>query len=337
MTKLHLAIVLGCLVSLSVSTSQITQAQQEPGRMSIHPVRIELHGIVRFGDIRRPAANILVRLENSNGGVAAQMLTDRDGRFLFSGLASRQYTLTVHAQGYRDSYQTVEFLTQTSDYVNIDLAPDVIMAPKPRKTIAYIDASVPAAARKEYEKGEEALAERKTQDAAQHFQNAVQLHPTFFEAELSLGTAYMDLGQWDKAEASLGRATELNPKSPNAFFALGEVYLHGERLAEAEKTLRSGLSLENRSWKAHFALARVYWKKSDISNTGKQLALTLQLNPNSAEAHFMAGDVFMRAGKLPEALAEFQEYLRLDPKGANVAQAKEVIQRLEKRVTTLNK
>ncbi len=337
MSKLHVAIMLGCVVTLSVCTARIIQAQQEPGmRASPHPVKIELHGNVRYTDIRSPAANVLVRLENFNGGIAAQMLTDRDGRFRFSGLASRQYTLTVHAQGYKDSYQTVDLLTTTSDYVNIDLSPDVMMAPKPKRTIAYIDASVPAAARKEFEKGEDALAAKKTQDAVQHFENAAQLHPIFFEAELSLGTAYMDLGQWDRAEDSLRRAADINPKSPNAFFALGEVYLRNGRLVEAEKTLRDGLRLENRSWQAHFALARVYWKKADLSNAGKQLALTLQLNPNSAEAHFLAGDVFMRAGKLADALAEFQEYLRLDPKGANVTQAKEVIQRLEKRVAASN-
>ena len=332
MAKLQLAIIIGCL-SICVGASRTTA--QEPGlRTSPHPVKIELHGNVRYADNRQPAANIQVRLDNSNGGVAAQMLTDRDGRFLFSGLASRQYTLTVHAQGYRDSFQMIDLLTATSDYVNIDLLPELVIAPKPRRTIAYIDASVPPAARKEYEKGEAALEARKTRDAVLHFGNAVQLHPTFFEAELGLGTAYMDLGQWESAEARLRRAAIINPKSPNPRFALGEVYLHNERLPEAEKILREGLRIENRSWRAHLALARVYWKKSDISSTGKQLALTLQLNPNSPEAHFLAGDVFMRANKPADALAEFQEYLRLDPKGANAAQAKEVIKRLEKRVAT---
>jgi tetratricopeptide (TPR) repeat protein len=118
---------------------------------------------------------------------------------------------------------------------------------------------------------------------------------------------------------------------------LGELYLHNGRLAEAEKTLRDGLRLENRSWPAHFALARVYWKKADLSNTGKQLALTIQLNPDCADAHFLAGDVLTRAGKLADALHMFQEYLRLAPKGANVVQAKEAIQRLEKRLSASSK
>ena len=314
----------------------LTVSAQEPGRTSPHPVRIELHGIVRYSGQRAPAANILVTLEAHNGGIAAQMLTDRDGRFRFSGLASRQYTLTVRAQGYKDSYQTIDLLTTTSDYVNIDLIPESQSPVKARRTIAYINANIPPNARKEFEKGEDALSEKNFPEAIHHLETAVHLYPEFFEAELSLGTAYMDHGQWENAEASLKHATALNPKSPNAFFALGEVYLMRNLLAEAEESLRAGLRIEGRSWKARFALARVYWKKGDLVNTGKQLALTLQLNPELPEAHFLAGHVLTRAGKLSDANFEFQEYLRLAPKGTNAVVAREMVQKLEKRLAASN-
>lgn len=335
MKKRRLAVMLGCVLTLFFSAFA-TIAQQDL-RTNPHPIKIELHGNVRYSDLRRPAANILVRLENFNGGIAAQMLTDRDGRFRFSGLASRQYTLTIRAAGYRDAYQTVDLLTATSDFVNVDLVPESRTGPKPRKSIAYIDANVPAGARKEFEKGEDSLAAKKYADAIRHFENAVQLHPSFFEAELSLGTAYMDQGQLDNAEMRLKRANELNTKSPNALFALGELYLLRNRLADAEQTLRAGLKMEPRAWKARFALARVYWKKPDLVSTAKQLALTLQLNPEHAEAHFLAGHVFAQANKLPEALLEFQEYLRLAPKGANAVQAREMIQKVEQRLSVSNK
>ena len=337
MRKSGLAIMLSCVVTLSAGALHTAMAQQEPGmRSSPHPVKIELHGNVRYSDLRRPAANILVRLENFNGGIAAQMLTDRDGRFRFSGLASRQYTLTVRAQGYKDAFQTIDLLTTTSDFVNIDLSPDFTAPNRSRRTIAYIDANVPAGARKEFEKGEEYLIAKKFPEAIRHFENAVQLHPKFFEAELNLGTAYMDQGEWDSAEARLKNATTLNPKSPNAFFALGELYLLKNQLLDAEQSLRAGLKIAPRSWKARFALARVYWKNADLTKTAKQLALTLQLNPEHPEAHFLAGHVFARAGKWSDAALEFQEYLRLAPKGANAVQAREMIQKLEKRPSASN-
>lgn len=334
MTKPYLSLLLGCTLSLFLATCRHIQAQE---RTSPHPVKIELHGNVRFADQRRPAANVLVRLETFNGGIAGQMLTDRDGRFRFSGLASTQYTLTVRAQGYKEAHQGIDLLTRISDFVNIDLVPDSPIPNATKRTIAYIDASVPPDARREFERGEDALIAQRTEDAIRHFERAVQLHAKFFEAELSLGTAYMDLSQWDKAEAGLLRAAGINPRSPNAFFALGEIYLFNGRLNEAEKSLRDGLRLENRSWPAHFALARVYWKKADLSNSGKQLVLTIQLNPNCAEAYFLAGNVYARAGRLADALTMFQENLRLAPKGTNAVQAKEMIQSLERRLSASNK
>ena len=165
-----------------------------------HPVKIELHGNVRYSDLRRRRRKYLVRLETSTTRYRGAMLTDRDGRFRFSGLASRQYTLTVRAQGYKDAFQTIDLLTTTSDFVNIDLSPEFTTPNRPRRTIAYIDANVPAGARKEFEKGEEYLIAKKFAEAIRHFENAVQLHPKFLSG-LNLGQAYMDQGQWDTAEA----------------------------------------------------------------------------------------------------------------------------------------
>jgi tetratricopeptide (TPR) repeat protein len=307
-------------------------------RTPVHPVSLECYGQARYGDTKAPAANILVRLETFSGGVVGQILTDRDGKFRFSGLAGMQYTLSIHAAGYNDYRQAIDLITQTSEYINAFLVP---LAPtnETRRTvrsIGYIDASVPVEARKEFEKAQTAFFDdHNTDEAVRRLEKALSIHPNFFEAELSLGTLYMDKEQWDLAEASLRHAVEINSKSANAFFALGEVYFHQTRFDEAEKTLRAGLQLDNRSWKAHFALARVYWKREDIVHTGRQLALTLQLNPNLAEAHLLAGKVLMKARKLEDALVEFEEYLRLEPKGTYAEQARSTVQAIRGRLSAV--
>lgn len=292
-----------------------------------HPVNLVVHGQVRYADTRNPAANILVRLDSFSGGATGQILTDREGKFVFSGLASTQYILTIHAEGYRDFQQSIDLLTATSDFVYAYLSRE---RGREMKRVAYIDANVPESAQKEFEKGQIALVEQQKKEIAiRHFENAVRLYPKFFEAELSLGTVYMDAGEWVKAEAVLRRAIEINPKIQTPFLALGELLLRHDRLAEAEQTLREGLKLENRSWQAHFVLARVYVKKRDLRSAGRQLALTLQLNPQVADAHLLAGDVLMRSGKLDDAVTEFREYLRLDPKGSDSDQVREIVDRLK--------
>ncbi len=305
-----------------------------------HPVTLEVYGQARYGDTRAPAANIIVRLETFGGGIVSQMLTDRDGKFRFSGLASTQYRLSIHAPDYMDFQQAIDLLTQTSDYVNVFLAPE----PQPSETrktlrsIGYIDASVPADARKEFERAQTSYFDARNVDqAVRHLERALTLYQKFFEAELSLGTLYMDLSKWEQAESSLKRAIEINRKAPNVYFALGEVYFREERYADAEKALKDGLLLDNRSWKAHFALARIYWKTEDLARTGRQLALTLQLNPNAADAHLLAAKLFMRVRKFEEALTELEDYLRLDPKGAYAEQARATAQTIKSKLPVTSK
>jgi len=93
------------------------------------------------------------------------------------------------------------------------------------------------------------------------FEKAVSIYPKFVEAWLKLGTAYMDLGQWDKAEQALLATIEVDPNAFNAFSALREIYLHQNKLADAEKVLVKGLAIQEQSYLGHLNLARVYWEK----------------------------------------------------------------------------
>jgi tetratricopeptide (TPR) repeat protein len=291
-------------------------------------VSLEVHGQVRYAETKNPAANVLVRLESFSGGVIGQILTDRDGKFLFSGLASTQYILSIHALGYRDFQQSIDLLTATSDFVYAYLARE------PEKhgklAVGYIDANIPEKACKEFEMGQAALADKKSFDVAVfHFQKAIDLYPRFFEAELTLGTLYMDMRQWEKAEQALRRALEINPKVANALFAFGELNLQQKRYREAENALLEGLKLQNRSWQGHFTLARVYWIIGELPKAGRHVALTIQLNPTLAPAHLLGANILLRAGKRDDAIAEFEEYLRLDPKGVHSDEARAVVTNLK--------
>jgi Tfp pilus assembly protein PilF len=327
------------LLAVLVISSTLTFAQgSEPGSLAVpHPVKLEIHGQVRLADTHRPAANILVRLDSFSGGMIGQILTDRDGKFQFSGLRSMQYVVTVRAEGYQQFQQSVDLLTATSDYVNVFLTPTSSENGSGTHRASYIDARIPAAARQAFEKAQSVLQNGNFEKAIPILEKAINIWPDFYEAQLSLGTAYMDVSNWEKAEPSLLKALQLNSQSTNALFALGELYLKMHRLDEAEKRLRNGLQLQNRSATAHFALARVYWEKNDIPATGRQLAISLQLDPNAPDPHLLAGNVFLRVRNLENALGEFREYLRLAPKGAHAAEARGMTEEIKRQLRSSNK
>jgi len=291
---------------------------------------IQVSGQVRYVN-GNPANDVLVRLETLTGGYAGDVRTDRLGKFRFQGLLPIQYQLTIRIPGFKEIDHEVNLVMVSSEYLQLQLVPD--SPPHSPGSKVVLDVNVPAEARKEFEKAEAALDTQKKEkitEGIQHLEKAISLYPNFLEAQLKLGVAYMDLQQWDQAARELRRALEINPKTANALFALGEIYWREKKYDQAEEALRAGLSIEDRSWQGHFTLGRLYLSKGDITKAGKQIALAIQLNPKLAEAHLLAGNILLRANKREDALAEFQEYLRLAPNGEFVEQARAAVEKLKK-------
>jgi tetratricopeptide (TPR) repeat protein len=327
-----LAIVLGHLVS-------VAQVQNSPTA-----VTVEINGQVRFADGGAPAQNVLVRLESYDaGGSISEAFTDRLGKFRFTNLPPAQYSVRVRQTGYRDAQQSVDMTTSSRGLAYLQLVRE-IEATTTKSVTGTIDANVPAAAQKEFDKGVDALAaggKEKTALAARCFEKAVSLYPKFVEARLKLGTAYMDLGEWDKAQHALMSTIEVDATAFNALFALGEIYLRQNKLAEAEKVLSQGLAIQDASYLGHLNLARVYWEKARpmkelaeakpmLEKSYEEVKRALTLNPDLANAYLLRGNLLLRVGRSADALTAFSEYLRLEPRGPLADETRALVEKIKK-------
>jgi tetratricopeptide (TPR) repeat protein len=305
---------------------------------------VEIHGQVRFAAGGAPAEQVVVRLESYDGGGSiSEAFTDRLGKFRFTGLQPAQYSIRVRQSGYRDAQQTVDMTTMSSGLVLLQLLRD---ASAPAKSVAgSINANVPPAAQKEFDKGVAALAaggKEKITVAAHCFEKAVSIYPQFVEARLKLGTAYMDLSEWTKAEHALQETIEVDAKAFNALFALSEIYLRENKMAEAEKVLVQGLTIQDQSYLGHLNLARVYWEKAReikdlaqakpaLEKSYDEVKRALTLNPGLAAAHLLKGNLLLRVSRTADALVEFGEYLRLDPNGPFANETRALMDKIGRR------
>ena len=308
------------------------------------PTVVEVHGQVRFAQGGAPAANVVVRLESYDGGGSiSEAFTDRLGKFRFTGLPPAQYSVRVRQSGYLDAQQNVDMTTTARGLVMLQLARD--NSSSSTTTVAgVVNANVPPAAQKEFDKGVAALAEggkEKVTFAVRCFEKAVSIYPPFVEARLKLGTAHMDLGEWLKAEKELRATIDVDAKAFNAFFALGEVYLRQNKIAEAEKVLVQGLAIQDASYLGHLNLARVYWEqareikdlaqaKPALEKSYEEVKRALTLNPNLASAHLLKGNLLLRVSRTADALVEFGEYLRLEPNGTFAAETRALVDKIKK-------
>jgi tetratricopeptide (TPR) repeat protein len=309
------------------------------------PSTTEITGRVLNLQTSQPVFNISVFCEGS--GFSGRVITERNGNFRFSQLVPGHYTVSIHTPGYQDSQQSVDILdSRSNQYLLFRLREEG--TPKTGSVATVVDANVPIEARKEFEKAEPLLAtgkKEKLAEAAQHLEKAVALYPKFIEAELKLGATYMDLEQWDKAETTLRRAVEIEPKAANAMFALGEVYLHSKKEEEAEKILTQGLAVQDASANGHFTLARTYFdmatKVKDetkarplLEKSYAQAKRALELDPQFANAHLLKGNLLMMVRRAPDAVVEFEEYLKLEPKGAMADQTRTRVEKIKKALET---
>lgn len=285
----------------------------------------EVVGQVRLVQTGLPATRIPIKLERFGGGLVDQIDTDASGRFRFANLQRGYYKVVVNVPGYRPAQQDADLQVNFRAFLVFELAENSGAL----ALIDVIDARAPAEAREELLRGRAALGKKSYAESVGHLQKAITVYPEFYEAHLLLGTAFMDAREWKKAEAAFERAAELKTRSAPALLSLGEVYWREERYEDAEKALLDGLKLEDKSWHGYFTLARLYWDLGNIAKAGPAIGRTLQLKPDFAEAHLLAGNILLRINQQQRALIEYQDYLRLEPKGEFAVQARELVEKLK--------
>ena len=324
-------------LTLLVLVVPSASAQRDRDTYTGNSLTFEVNGEVRQADSGQAATGVPVRLERFSGGVIDQIVTDTRGRFRFPNLQRGYYKVIINAPGFRPAQQDADMQVVFRVFLVFELIPDSPRSAAGGPLLAdVIDARVPAPAREDFENGRAALKGKNYKEGIAYLEKAALGYSNFFEAQLLLGIAFMDLKEWEKAEKALKRATEIKPQNGTAMIYLGEVYWRQKRNADAEEMLREGLKLDQKSWHGHFTLGRLYWDMGEVAKAGGPIGMTLQLRPELAEAHLLAGNILLRVNQRERALVEYREYLRLAPKGEFVGQVQELVRKVEKTLTDKN-
>jgi Flp pilus assembly protein TadD len=312
-------------------------AQRERDTYTGNSLTFEVSGEVRMADSGETATGVPVRLERFSGGLIDQIVTDSRGRFRFANLPRGYYKVIVNAPGFKPVQQDADLQVIFRTYLIFELVSNSLKNASGLPLLTdVIDARVPAAAREDFENGRAALKANNYKEGIAYLEKAALGYSNFFEAQLLLGIAFIDLKEWEKAEKVLLRAVEIRPQNATAMIYLGEVYWRQKRNADAERSLLEGLKLDQKSWHGHYTLGRLYWDMGEVVKAGGPIGMTLQLKPELAEAHLLAGNILLRVNQRERALVEYREYLRLAPKGEFVGQVQELVRKVEKTLPEKN-
>jgi Tfp pilus assembly protein PilF len=293
--------------------------------------------IVRVVSGSPAPAGINVRLEADPGGLIDQQTTDSTGKVTFLPKAFTTYAVTIHERGYRDVSRPVDLSRSPTAGVSITLVPvpdqDEVTAPIGEKgdLVSAADLSVPAPAKKEFDAGQKLLQDKHdVQGSIGHFRKAIELYSSFTQAYVMLGLAYLQDQELKESQAALEQAVHLDPKSGAGYLTLGACLNQQKDYTGAEKALNRGLELEPESPEGQYELAKNYWAQRRWQEAEPHALKAETLAPNNAGVHVVMGNILLQKRDNAGAIKEFNEYLRLDPKGSMSDAVRAMVSKLEK-------
>ena len=299
-----------------------------------------IQGRVYFpsGDQRGKAVKL--HLETNLAISNQSTVTDQDGVFRFNSLPPGTYTVVVEGgKEYENSRETVTIEPIGAgrvSQVNIQLRPKIDAA-------NTVFAGVPKPALDAYQKGTTAAQKGDSKTAVEFLSQAVTAAPNFELALNDLGTQYLKLLQWSKAEETFDALVKLKPTDPVAQLNLGiALYNEGvdlmgqKKFEDAEKEfngcethLREAVRLKLPGPSAHYYLGMMLVKFKVYEEAQKELELAISSGgENLALAHRTLGGVYLSTHKNKEAADELEKYLKLEPKAPDAEKIKTSIKEL---------
>ncbi len=265
--------------------------------------------------------------------LAGTVFTDSSGRGSFQTVSPGAYYIRASLAGYWPAEIRVEPLRSQATYdAQMQLSRLELKSQPPGGTLSARQLSIPETARKEFNQGVEFLNIKKdARQSIEHFENAVSAYANYYEAYFLLGMAHLATNSPDPAQTALRKAIELNAKFVDPYFPLAEVLVSQKKFDDAGRFLQAAMALDPDGWRWPFELAICYAKEGDW-NKALNYGQMAKSRPNPpSKVHLLMADLYSNTGNPAGAVAELEEFEKLDPQSPYMARVREVLPQLRQR------
>jgi tetratricopeptide (TPR) repeat protein len=185
---------------------------------------------------------------------------------------------------------------------------------------------IPSKARDEFEQGLRRLAKRDTAGSLEHFDAAIRVYPSYYEAYYHEGIAQLQLRNNEEALRCFQKAIDLSGgRYAGAEFGYGLVLLREGEAEAAERVVRHGLEADPDSVDGHVVLGFVLLKLDRPDEAEKHAREAIGSNTtNSPKGYLVLSDVDAAAGNYDGEVRDLDTYLKLRPNDPN----KKMLQRV---------
>jgi tetratricopeptide (TPR) repeat protein len=245
--------------------------------------------------------------------------TNKEGKFSQIGLPPGYYQVDLRKTGYLP--QSREVRVSVSKETKIEIA----LESGPESSEQGI-----SEADKSFLRGLKLYGEKKYEEAAAAYEEAIKLGQIKWGYYLKLGLSYKKMGKKEEAKAAFQKAVELNPESYSAHKELGEVLADTDRFEEAKKYYEKAAEISPDDPDASFNLGICLLNTMEREAALRAFRKTIQLKPDYGEAYYHIGTLYISQNRVKEAVESLEQFLKLAPESENTATAKQLLEYLKK-------
>jgi len=151
------------------------------------------------------------------------------------------------------------------------------------------------------------------QKAIHHYHEALRIQPDYVDAYNDLGNALINIGQVSDAIRHFNQALRLNPKFVPAYNSLALALIRMGKTDEAVVQFQKALQINPNYVDAQVNLGGVLVGMGKNDKAVVHLRKVLQIKPDISKAHMNLGIALANTGKIEEAITHLRKALQIDP------------------------
>src|SRR6266478_4691799 len=148
------------------------------------------------------------------------------------------------------------------------------------------------------------------------FEHTLAVTPPNLRIEHNLGVALAVSDRYDEAAAHFEKALQIDPNFYDGLVVMGVTRAHQGRLPEAIEYFQAAIRSQPDAPKAHVQLAHALWTQNRDEAALEEMRHASQFAPNDTNIRADVGLALALMGRIPEAIEELHEALRLNPNNA---------------------
>jgi tetratricopeptide (TPR) repeat protein len=307
-------------------------AAQMPGANTV-----DLHVRVYYSNEQKAGTLIRVELLGVSGVSIGEHFCDSVGQVDFPALPVGNYRLRITGMNIvdttTDSFALFRGETSHMESVHVELKPNKDDSPGGSPAagmVAAVDLNVPDKAKKEFDKGNEALAQNDLPQAKKCFDKAIQIYPQYAGAYNNLGIIAIRSKDMQTARTDFETAVRINDHYATAYANLARLSFAEHKYPDADGLLSKALVSAPLDPLLLTLLSEAQLLEGRYDDAVATAAkVHSSPHPDYAVVHIYAGLALLREHRAKEAEEQYATYLKEDPNGSKAPQVRAALAKLQ--------